>query len=193
MTPSPWLVQDLAILAPILEFATGVGLLFQRSRKVALFAAIAMHILILMVLGPFGRQFNPVIWPWNLAMIAFGLLPALSLFNLWDDYLSSAMYTGNINDGGIYLSDDAFEQLPAAIQKYALEEGPNLSSLTINDWSFDELNVPSYPQEVRIYQNVARRVCSYVSKSSGVELVIQRKSALIDNIRRDTYRCSDLD
>jgi hypothetical protein len=93
------------------------------------------------VLGPLGRHFNAVIWPWNLAMIAFllilffgrnnqpalrdivwgqgfafqkvvliifGVLPALSFFHLWDDYLSSALYTGNTNSGVIYLSDDAF-------------------------------------------------------------------------------------
>jgi hypothetical protein len=225
LSPSPWLVRDLAILTPILECAVGVGLLFRKSRKVALCAAIAMHVCILMVLGPFGRSFNPVIWPWNLAMIAFllilffrrreepalseivlgrefalqkivlitfGILPALSFLYLWDDYLSSALYTGNTNAGVIYFSDDAFEQLPEAIQNRVYEEGPNLSSLTINDWSFDELNVPSYPQ-VRIYKNVGRKVCSYVSNGSGVELVIQGKAALIHSNRRDSYRCSGLD
>jgi hypothetical protein len=224
-SPAPWLVRDLAILTPILESITGVGLLFRRSRKVALFGAIAMHVFILMILGPFGRGFNPVIWPWNLAMIAFllilfvrrgegpatrdiawgrefafqkavliafGFLPALSLVNRWDDYLSSALYTGHTNAGVIYFTDDAFEQLPDAIQDRANEEGPNRGSLTINDLSFDELNVPSYPQ-IRIYQSVARQVCGYVSSGSGIELVIQRKAALANSNRRESYRCSELE
>ncbi len=225
LSPAPWLVRDLAIVTPLLECATGLALLFRRSRNVALLAAIAMHVFILMILGPFGRRFNPVIWPWNLAMIAFllilffrrdqspalpdivwgrgfafqkavliafGILPAMSFIHLWDDYLSSALYTGNTNAGVIYFSDEAFQQLPEAIQDRIYEEGPNRSSLTINDWSFDELNVPSYPQ-IRIYQSVVRQVCGYVSNGLGVELVIEGKEALIHSNRRDSYRCSDLE
>ena len=222
VTPSPWVVRDLSILSPLLECAAGVGLLFARSRKVALLAAIAMHVLILMVLGPWGRNFNVVIWPWNVAMIAFllilfrdrhatpldivwgrafpfqkiallafGILPAFGLFNLWDDYLSSAMYTGNVNSAVIYLTDDAFEQLPQAIQNQVYEEGPDRSSLKINDWSFDELNVPAYPQ-IRILQNAARRVCAGVSNGAGIELTIQRKSTPFRGTRRDSYGCAGL-
>jgi len=221
------LVHGLAIATPVLECATGIGLLIRRFRPAAVYCAIAMHVFILLVLGPFGRRFNAVIWPWNLAMIAFllilflrraekpalrdivwgriegqgfpfqkvvlilfGVLPALSFFHLWDDYLSSALYTGNTNSGVIYLSDNAFEQLPSEIEDHVYEVGPNLSSLDINDWAFDELKVPVYPEN-RIYRNVARQICRYVSNGSGVELVIQGKFALANGGRRDVYRCSD--
>ena len=118
-------------------------------------------------------------------------MPALSFFHLWDDYLSSALYTGNTNSGVIYLSDDAFEQLPDEIEDHVYEEGPNLSSLDINGWSFDELKVPAYA-EIRIYRNVAREICRYVSDGSGVELVVQEKFALAHGGRRYVYYCSDL-
>ena len=72
-------------------------------------------------------------------------MPALSLFHLWDDYLSSALYSGN-RTGVVYLSDDAFESLPDKIQDYVFEEGPNRSRLDINHWSFLEMNVPAYPE-----------------------------------------------
>jgi hypothetical protein len=221
---APWLVRALAVVTPALECLVGVGLLIKRLRPAALFLAIAMHVCILMVLGPLGRRFNIVIWPWNLAMIAFllilffrraetpgfrdivlgrefafhnvvlilfGVLPALSFFHLWDDYLSSALYTGNTNSGVVYLTDDAFEQLPAQIQDHVNEEGPNRSSLDMNDWSFEELSVPSYPQ-VRIYKSVAKRLCGYVSNGSGVELVVQGKHALVDSGRLRVYHCTDL-
>ena len=223
LNPVPWLVHDLAIATPVLECLTGIGLLIGRFRPAAFCCAIAMHVFILMVLGPLGRSFNAVIWPWNLAMIAFlfilffrrtdapalrdvvwgrnfsfqkvvlilfGIMPALSFFHLWDDYLSSALYTGNTNSGVIYLSDDAFEKLPDKIQEYVYDEGPNLNSLDVNDWSFGEVKVPAYP-EPRIYRNVAKQICRYVSDGSGVQLVLQSKFALVNGSRR-SYHCSDL-
>jgi hypothetical protein len=221
---APWFVRALAIATPVLECLAGLGLLIKRWRPAALFLAIGMHGCILLVLGPLGRRFNIVIWPWNLAMIAFllilffrrtedptlrdiawgsgfgfqkvvlilfGVMPALSFFHLWDDYLSSALYTGNTNSGVVYLTDDAFEQLPEQIQDHVNEEGPNRSSLDINEWSFEELRVPSYPQ-VRIYKSVAKQLCGYVSNGSGVELVVQGKHALVDSGRLRRCACSDL-
>jgi hypothetical protein len=228
LVPEQWLLPRLAFVlafvAPFLECAVGVGLLIRRIRPAALFYAIVMHVFILIALGPLGRSFNAVIWPWNLAMIAFllilffrrtddptlqdivwgrgfafqkvvlilfGILPALSVFHLWDDYLSSALYSGNVDSGVVYLSDDAFESLPDKIEDYVFEEGPNLSSLDINHWSFLEMNVPAYP-ESRIFRNVVRQICGYVSNGSGVELVVQEKLALINGRRRLLYHCSDL-
>jgi hypothetical protein len=124
-------------------------------------------------------------------LILFGVLPALSFFHLWDDYLSSALYTGNTNSGVIYLSDNAFEQLPEGTENHVYEEGPNLSSLDINNWSFEELKVPAYA-EIRIYRNVAKHICGYVSNGSGVELVVQEKFALANGGRRHAYHCAEL-
>jgi hypothetical protein len=228
LKPAAWFVRDLAIAAPVFECATGIGLLIRPFRPAAFYCAIAMHVFILLVLGPLGRHFNAVIWPWNLAMIAFllilffgrkdhpalrdivwgrslaggfafqrvvlilfGVLPALSFFHLWDDYLSSALYTGNTNSGVIYLSDNAFEQLPEGTENHVYEEGPNLSSLDINNWSFEELKVPAYA-EIRIYRNVAKHICGYVSNGSGVELVVQEKFALANGGRRHAYHCAEL-
>jgi len=224
LVPGPWLVPRFAFVAPLFECAVGIGLLIRRIRPWALFCAIVMHAFILIALGPLGRSFNAVIWPWNLAMIAFllilfsrrtenptlqdivrgrgfvfqkvvlilfGILPALSVFHLWNDYLSSALYSGNVDAGVVYLSDDAFESLPDKIEDYVFEEGPNRSSLDINHWSFLEMNVPAYP-EARIFRNVTRQICGYVSNGSGVELVVQEKLAFINGRRRLVYHCSDL-
>lgn len=57
-------------LVPYIEVFTGLGLLFRPLRFIALPLVIAMHIFILLMLGPAGRSFNYVVWPWNLAMIA---------------------------------------------------------------------------------------------------------------------------
>jgi hypothetical protein len=76
-------------------------------------------------------------------------MPALSFLNLWDHYLSSALYSGNRNSGVVYVSDDVFDRLPDSIEDYVNDEGAGRNGLDINEWSFGELNVPSYP-EIRV-------------------------------------------
>jgi hypothetical protein len=219
-----WLIRHLAFLAPLLECALGVGLLIKRSRPLAVLAAIAMHVFILITIGPFGRGVNAVVWPWNLAMIAFllilffrrtedpaprdiiwgrafafqkialvlfALMPALSFFNLWDHYLSSALYSGNRNSGVVYLSDAVFDRLPDQIEDYVTEEGPDRNKLDIFDWSVGELNVPSYP-EIRVFKNVTREICRYASDDPSVELVVQGKLALVNSNRHLAYHCAGL-
>jgi hypothetical protein len=49
------------------ESLIGVAFLFQRTRRIAALAVIAMHALLLLVLAV-GLRWNPVVWPWNVAM-----------------------------------------------------------------------------------------------------------------------------
>ena len=65
------IVNACGIVAPLTEMAIGVGLLFRPVRKYAIFAAIGMHALILLSLGPLGKSLNAIVWPWNMAMVAF--------------------------------------------------------------------------------------------------------------------------
>jgi len=73
--------------APFLEAGIGVALLFPRSRPAAIAAAIAMHGLLLLALGPLGRNDNNVVWPWNLLMIAVVMV----LFARTDDLPARAI------------------------------------------------------------------------------------------------------
>lgn len=61
-------------LVPYFELFIGFGLLIKPMRFITLPLVIAMHIFILITLGPFGRSFNYVIWPWNIVMIILCLL-----------------------------------------------------------------------------------------------------------------------
>jgi hypothetical protein len=219
-----WFMSHVGWLAPIVEFGAGVGLLTKRFRELAVFCAIAMHLFVLIAIGPLGRNLNAVVWPWNLAMIAFlvllffgrteepaprdiiwgrafafqkivlvlfAVMPVLSLFDLWDHYLSSALYSGNINSGMVYLNDAVFDRLPDQIEDYVTEEGPNLNRLSIQDWSYGEMNVPAYP-ETRIYKNAARTICAYAADDPSVELVAQEKLAFVNGNRRSVFHCSGL-
>ncbi len=59
----------LAFLSAAGEGLGGLLLLFRPTRRIAAIFLIAMHTLILLVLGPLGRSSNTAVWPWNLAMI----------------------------------------------------------------------------------------------------------------------------
>ncbi len=58
----------------VFELGIGIALLWKPTRQAGLWGALAMHILILLILGPFGRMENLIIVPWNLAMIALGFV-----------------------------------------------------------------------------------------------------------------------
>lgn len=67
----PTALGRLSVAMPFVESAIGIGLLAGRTRRIAAAGAIAMHVLILLSIGPFGENHNPVVWPWNVAMIGF--------------------------------------------------------------------------------------------------------------------------
>ena len=56
------------LLMPIIEILIGLGLLMQRSRKLAAYMGIAMHVLIIAVIGPWSKEYNYIIIPWNIAL-----------------------------------------------------------------------------------------------------------------------------
>jgi len=92
----PWLIEPVvpeearafarhgALLPPVIEAALGVGLLVPAFRPLAVLGVLGMHAGVLYVLGPWGHDWNSVVWPWNGAMMAFVLIlfvrtPAVTL------------------------------------------------------------------------------------------------------------------
>jgi len=215
------LVHPLSVAAPFIELWIGIALLGRKFRVPAVVVAIAMHVFILIALSPWGQNYNHVVWPWNVTMAAavvilfwktnessrqvlfsrnpfhiaalllFGLAPALSFFGLWDHYLSAAMYTSNRNQGKIFITNALFERLPDGISDYARVETPEINSIDISEWSAAELNVPPYP-EVRIYKNVARKICQYAENPSDARLSITSKSTVGKSITGSSYTCAAL-
>jgi uncharacterized membrane protein YphA (DoxX/SURF4 family) len=82
----PWLMEPLGTMFgtqtsdnfnflgyafPLIETGTGICLMIPALQKPAVITAASMHCFILLVLSPFGHNYNPVVWPWNIAMITF--------------------------------------------------------------------------------------------------------------------------
>jgi len=211
----------LGYVAPFVEMAIAVGLAGVRFRRPAAIAALAMHTFILASIATFGHNYDAIVWPWNFAMgamvwllfytaperasglqvrgwfgwvvvVLFGIAPALSLVNLWDGYLSFALYSGNRNSATIYLADAVADRLPEAVQEYITENDDSLvDELDVFDWSFGELRVPPYA-EIRIFRNVGRRVCAMAGEPREMVLVVQGKWSWFRRRRQVAYTCRDL-
>lgn len=67
-------IVALGVFVPFIECAIGIGLFTKKYRTVAVWAAIAMHLSILLALGPWALNWNSVVWPWQIGMIFFVLL-----------------------------------------------------------------------------------------------------------------------
>ena len=123
-----FLVYHSGYASGITELSLSIGLFFQRTKKIAAIFLILMHILILVLFGPFGINYDIIIWPWNIAMILllyilfiskqpasiqfksikkgwnkiiiilFGILPALNFFGYWDFFLSSSLFSTKPTD-----------------------------------------------------------------------------------------------
>lgn len=66
--------HKLGYAVPYVEMFTGLALLFRSLRFIAVPLIILMHVFILIMLGPLGKSYNYVVWPWNLTMIVLNLL-----------------------------------------------------------------------------------------------------------------------
>jgi len=79
-TGFPWVLNTLHIhfhglrylgwAAACIEVTIGLSLLTRRFRKLGLVNGVVMHLFILYSFGPLGRNWNSVVWPWNVVMIA---------------------------------------------------------------------------------------------------------------------------
>jgi len=218
------IMDSLGFLAPCVETAIGIGLLTRRFRTFAILGAFGMHSFILLAIGPFGKNSNNVVWPWNLAMLCFlmilfwqrpklsareivwprgghyqrivlllfGIAPILSFFNVWDGYLSSALYSGLRNTANIYVANSLADRLPKQVLQHVyVTPKPGTNIIHLLEWSMSELNVPIYP-EPRIYKNLARHICSYAHQPSEVKLVIKQTNVLFSADKEVSCDCSAL-
>ena len=224
----PWLIEPLtpylsegaqatmaygAYAAPIVEAAIGIGLLSRRFRKPAAIGALVMHAFILAVVGPGGLDWNPVVWPWNLAMIAFVfilfwqpaddprpreiLLPGQSfligtsfrvcvliLFALMPLFSFFGLWDS-------YLSASLYSgNLKDA--KVLTWNGSGWSSTSIQEVSMKETDAPAYPEE-RVFKTVfAKRWCDQGGPPKSILLVTSKPDILTGARSAEVFRCQDV-
>jgi hypothetical protein len=140
-------------------------------------------------------SWREIVWsghdPWHAAaFLLFALLPALSFVNLWDSYLSSALYSGNLTEAQIYLSDAGAASLPAPIRSHLVRTSPNTNVLNLQRWAVEDLNVTPYP-ETRVYKAIARNVCGSLGDRTQLVLIV-REQRMFFSMPETGYRCAEL-
>jgi uncharacterized membrane protein YphA (DoxX/SURF4 family) len=214
----PWVMNTLHIhfpglgylgwVAACIEVSIGLTLLTRKLRKLGILNGVIMHVFILFSFGPWGRNWNSVVWPWNIVMIALilvlfwktdvsfadivwrnrfvyqkavlvllGIMPSLSFFGFWPSDLSVALYTANLTEANVLVSERVKQQLPPSVQRYVQPIAGHLL-LRVQDWSFGELNVPPYA-EIQSFNTVGSTVCRFANNSPDILLTGQEKNTLL--------------
>ncbi len=121
------IAMRLGYIVPLFEMSFGILLFVKKTRKLAIVFSVAMHLTLMLVVGPGGVNYNLTVWSWNIAMIAFLLLlwnskanyseiktlsksspnwlpviawsflPILNFVGCWDYFLSSSLYSGRVD------------------------------------------------------------------------------------------------
>ena len=217
----PWLIEPLAshlpsgaasalaygaYAVPVMEAAIGLGLLVRPLRQPALVGAILMHAFILFALGPWGHDWNSVVWPWNVAMVVFDLIlfwrapdnPALltvvkpggSIFRAVVLVLFAFMPA--LNFFGLW---DSY--LSASLYSGSTEDGyvyttrgSSRTNTGISSKAIEEMNVPAYPEE-RVYKSVfAEMWCERTLSTPKPILVVYGRPEIFSGQRSKTiYSC----
>jgi len=98
----PWLLDQVPILLGFkgatylpyfmaaLEMMIGVGLFVRRLRWIYVPIALLFHVFILLSIGPFGQNWNTVVWPWNILLM---LLVVLFFYKKNNRILEDFKYT----------------------------------------------------------------------------------------------------
>lgn len=123
-------------------------------------------------------------------LVAFIGLPLLSFVNLWDSYLSAALYSGNLTDGVIYTNDEGRDSLPDGLRAHLTHTSDDTNVINIQRWAIEDLNVTPYP-EVRVYRKIARDVCLHVRDPADLVLLV-REQRLLFSTPEVGYRCWQL-
>ena len=150
---------------------------------------------ILLFAGTSDFTFRDIFWAKSstyqkVVLILFIVMPFFSFFNIWDSYLSAALYSGNTNQGTIFIGDEVKASLPTNLQAYVSPVSANINALNIQNWSIAELGVPPYPED-RIYESVAKKVCALSNNPIQLNLILQDGRLFNDGPQRN-YTCTDL-
>lgn len=189
----PTVVRTMALSSALLEVSAAAFLLLRKTRAVGVIAVATIHVVALLLIGPIGMQFAPVVWPWNLAMVAyvlvlfwnfdspilhvrdpahaltvvlFGMLPVLNLFSWWDAYLSFHAFSGAHVDASLQIPDGKESELPPAARRVLYKH-----RVSFDGWSMSDTKASAYPAE-RVYRSIFRQTCK---KAPDAELVIVGK------------------
>lgn len=235
---SPWFLRPLTNLLPeklaqglvrfgplaaLLEAGMGIGLLTRRWRHLCVFLAIAMHGLILFSIGPLGHNWDPPVWPWNMAMMLFVVILFWDIgeISVWEIVTSrrQPIHMVTVILFGI-MPFFSYLEWWDSYASFALYSGNNPSAVIRVSESLAEVLPPEikkhvkgrppmqtfdyffwsfeelhtvYP-EPRAYRNIVRHLCRYAQSDSDVKATLKGRRRWYNGERSSTLlNCSDFE
>lgn len=167
------------LLIPIVELALAILLLISKSKRKISYVLMGIHVVILIVIGPFGLQHNSVVWFWNLAMIGMLLIiyvkpidsvtnsfctsnfywfvlwfimPVFSFFGHWYQYFSFNLYSGKGEQLYICFSEKKKELKPY-FEPATNNICPGKPCVNLQNWALAEIKSAPLP-ETEIYRKI---------------------------------------
>lgn len=147
---------------------------------------ITMHLIVLVIIGPWGIQYNHIVWPWNAAMAVFFILiwnkpidikqiktllqprlniltlvawivmPAFNFIGYWDYFFSMSLYAGRIDMCYIEINNPPANFELQQYYRQKKNDTTHTKSIVVQTWAMGEFNTPSCPQ-VRVYKKMKQQ------------------------------------
>lgn len=182
-------------LVPFLEVAVAIFFLWSATVWLGFVLATGMLVFVLLCLGPLGWNWNSVVWPWNIALylldivlfknakisakniliprsaihasalLLFLILPILSYFGKWHAYPSFQLYSGNAKSAYLEVPENVLKAFP--VLGSVVYDG----EIWLQDWSIEEMNVVTYPEEFIFFSSV-KTLCEKVEESDRDNIVL---------------------
>jgi hypothetical protein len=81
-----------------------------------------------------------------LAIVLFLFMPILNFFGYWPNYLSAALYSGNVPLLRVIVDPADEAKLPSAIRQAVDISNVNEPTLIAERWALEELGIPTFPE-----------------------------------------------
>lgn len=192
--------KAIAYSIPLGEMIVGLLLLVPRTRKIALYLIVMLHIGILFTIGPLGLNWNPIVWVWNISMIAINILlyfmqleepvgykaivriPAFGLIILLFGILP---FLNQIDKWDNYLSFSLYSGTTPNVQLH-LENARELNDvplfyleqdtfIDLNVWALQDISTAIYAEEW-VFEEVAQELCAEINCTEIVSFEVYKES-----------------
>jgi len=210
------------VLVPFIEMAIGLGLLTNRYRMWALIGTVGMLVLVLFTLGPFGHNWNQVVWPWNvvIAASAWILFSGTSKYSLQDIiWVKNSLIhklvilffcmLPALSFVNLWDSYPSFSMYSGTTARFTIEVAQDTDIFlpaTIREYVTYEHKVArldyynwSFEElrvptypEIRIYKKIAADLCAMSDRSEGFNFTIHDRLVLYNRTHDQHFTCLDL-
>ena len=201
-----------SLLVPLIEIIAGILLIFPKRRLLGFGLAICTHLFVLLLLS--GIRHNPIVLPWNIALILLGglvffkndtpinfsgwknlalvflvgVMPIFNLVNAWGDYLSWSLYSAKNKLFYVAIAEKHWKQFKY-LEPALISQGDSSKPyiVDVNKWSFHELNVPVNP-EYRVFRGISKHFCQSDLPENELFFMVYEKPVNSQNLTRWTCR-----